>query len=116
MTAISMPRDEIEGRGGKAFAATQLKKKDRIVPIARRDGVSMLRLSDIRVLSEWHLSTLGCCSQCNSFPLDNKRCRFGARLMFFYYDLAPKQVPAYIWKHNRGRHSPQIGCCARPML
>jgi hypothetical protein len=42
-----MPRDEIEGRGGKAFAATQLKKKDRIVPIARGDGVSMLRLDAI---------------------------------------------------------------------
>jgi hypothetical protein len=43
-----MPRDEIEGRGGKAFAATQLKKKDRIVPIAGGDGVSMLRLGGIR--------------------------------------------------------------------
>jgi hypothetical protein len=42
-----MPREEIEGRGGKTLAATQLKKKDRIVPIARGDGVSMLLLSGI---------------------------------------------------------------------
>jgi len=60
MTAISMPRDEIEGRGGKTFAATQLKKKDRIVPIARDDGVSMLRLDAICARSAVAVSAIHC--------------------------------------------------------
>jgi hypothetical protein len=55
-----MPRDEIEGRGGKAFAATQLKKKDRIVPIARGDGVSMLRLDAICVRSAVAANAIHC--------------------------------------------------------